>query len=198
LILLLSATFCAQEEPPPAETTIEPTTSTETTVSSEEELPGGGEGAPLGGGDAMDPYTKYSSVSQERSPSAGMGAFQTSLYTGAATYTYPIEVPPGTNGLAPSLFLSYNSHSARGRAGWVGLGWELSPHYIQRDVNYTPDNTADDEFDLILNGQKYDLIHNSSEGIYHTKTESYLYIQNSTGAPNEKGTYWIVRTRDGT
>jgi len=206
-ILLLFSTVYAQSEEPAAETTIEPTTSTETTAEATTTLqeteptgeePTGGGDAPLGEGDAMDPYTKYSSVPQERSPLIGTGAFQTNLFTGAATYTYPIDVPPGTNGLAPSLSLSYNSHSARGRAGWVGLGWELSPYYIQRNVNYTPDDTSDDEFNLILNGNSYELIYNSSEGRYHTKTESYLYIKNQSGAPNENGTYWLVRTKDGT
>lgn len=204
LILLLSTTVYAQAEEPAPETTIEPTTSTETTAeptttleSTDEEPTGGGGDAPRAG-EAMDPYTKYGSVSQERSPLADTGAFQTNLFTGAATYTYSIEVPPGTNGLAPSLSLTYNSHSARGRASWVGLGWEISPYYIQRNVNYTPNGTSDDEFNLVLNSNSYELIYNSTEGRYHTKTESYLYIKNQSGATNENGTYWLVRTKDGT
>jgi len=208
LILLLSTTVYAQAEEPAPETTIEPTTSTETTTeptttlqetepTGEEPTGGDGEGMLLGDGEYVDP-SFVDKTSGPESHISGNDFLQTSLYTGAATYTYPLEVPPGTNGLAPSLFITYNSQSAKGRASFVGLGWDLSLSYIQRNVNYTPDNTSDDEFNLILNGNSYELIYNSTEQRYHTKTESYLYIKNQSGAPNENGTYWTVRTKDGT
>jgi RHS repeat-associated protein len=111
--------------------------------------------------------------------------FQVSSFTGAATYSLPIELPPGPGGLQPSLTLSYNSQvvdsaSSRSQASWVGMGWSLETGYIQRNMHGTNDffgasfesttgididykagysnfngSDGDDTFSLVVNGQSW-------------------------------------------
>lgn len=127
------------------------------------------------------------------------GSFQTSLWTGGATYSYPLDVPKGRNNLQPILSLNYNSHQSTQRSSIIGSGWTLSKNYILRNVNYSFSDSSDDSFILILNGQQYNLVYDSSDDRYHTEIESYFHIQNKSGSTNNsEGEYWILKTTDGT
>ena len=147
--------------------------------------------------DSYRPYLHKANVPEHPKVSL-YGSYSTDLFPGAATYTYPIEIPLGTNNLQPSISIAYNSQTIKQRPGILGAGWSLTQNYIYRDVNSTPDSTADDKFKLILNGVFYDLIYDSSDGFYHTKIESFIRVQNLTGANNLYGNYWIATTKDGT
>lgn len=81
--------------------------------------------------------------------------------SGAATYSIPIQVPPGTAGMQPALAFSYNSHAGN---GLLGVGWSLSglstihrcPSTIVQDgrragINY--DNRLDND-KFCLDGQR--------------------------------------------
>lgn len=106
-----------------------------------------------------DPNYKFSGIKAPESPYKNTwSAFQTDLFSGSFSYTFNIDTPPGTNGLTPKITLGYNSHSAKSRPGWVGMGWEMPHSYIQRDVEYTRKDTSNDTFDLYLNGSKHDLV----------------------------------------
>lgn len=48
---------------------------------------------------------------------------QGTTQTGAATYTIPIKVTPGINGMEPDLSITYNSQSG---SGLLGYGWTLT------------------------------------------------------------------------
>lgn len=53
------------------------------------------------------------------------------LKTGAASYVYPITLPPGRNGTAPSLSLVYSSSNPL--RGGVAAGWTMPIPMIQRE-----------------------------------------------------------------
>lgn len=100
------------------------------------------------------------------------------LFSGAATYKIPIEVPPGRADVAPNL--SMNSSSYR-QNGWLGVGWDLDPGSIQRatrrGVNYNRDL-----YTATINGASVDLVH----------WDSSVYAPNVYGAKIE-GTFTRFR-----
>ena len=145
----------------------------------------------------LDVSYRFGTAEAPKSPLENtLSAFQTSTYTGGATYSYPIKLPPGTNGLQPSLSLTYNSHAVGAKPGWVGAGWDIPLDYVQRDIEYTRKDTSDDSFDLFLSGAKHDLV--ETGGGWHTQLETWLRIERKAGAPNDSNEYWLVIGKDGT
>jgi len=141
----------------------------------------------------------------------GVESFQVSQFTGAATYSIPFWVPPGSGGLQPGLSLNYNSQSVDGanfftQAPWVGMGWSLDTGAIQRNMNGTLDTEQDDTFSIILTGVSSDLSPinaastpaNTTE--YRTTDESFWrirYYQSSySGSDAIPGT-WVVWGKTG-
>ena len=148
-----------------------------------------------------------------------------SEFSGAATYSYPIEVPPGRGGLQPNLALSYSSRSLDGAIrsvsqGNVASGWSIGDSYIIREGgglewgSGTPYGhftlTHKDNYRLVLNGVGYELIAEGSPSNpdsmrYYAKNmpslkvvRLYYPIGSSNQAPNEEGLFWSVTTPDGT
>ncbi|MGQ4399430.1 ricin-type beta-trefoil lectin domain protein [Streptomyces hayashii] len=59
--------------------------------------------------------------------------------TGSFTYSYPIDVPAGLGGNAPSVALAYDSQSVDGetsarnsQSSWIGDGWDYDPGFVER------------------------------------------------------------------
>ncbi len=143
---------------------------------------------------------------------------QVALFSGAATYNVPIDVPPGRGGLQPQLALTYNSRQMEGilgwtQAGWVGLGWNLDMVSISRGIQYHGENPSGsyheckDELLLLFGGAGYRLVpgERTATGFrYYTLEYSQLYVErrnrgmNDATAENVTGEYWIVRDPQGT
>jgi RHS repeat-associated protein len=133
---------------------------------------------------------------------SGVGA------TGAATYSIPISLPPGTNGMQPSVALVYNSQSGDGLAGY---GWTLSglstisrcPWAIDevgqtRAVQFAGPGSQSDVF--CLDGQYLALKSGSTYGadgaVYSTQVEGFSKIV-SHGSSNNGPGWFTVQSKDG-
>ncbi|HET8661435.1 MAG TPA: SpvB/TcaC N-terminal domain-containing protein [Micromonosporaceae bacterium] len=98
--------------------------------------------------------------------------------TGDATLSYPIQVPPGRQGLQPRMDLSYDSG---GGNGWVGLGWDLAVPTVTVDTRWgVPRYDSGNETESYqLSGQPLTpLAHRgpvqprAAERVFHTRVES--------------------------
>lgn len=67
---------------------------------------------------------------------------------GDAVVSYPIELPPGRNGLDPELALQYNSS---GGNSWMGVGWDLAKRTVSIDTRWgVPRYDGSDETETYL------------------------------------------------
>ena len=124
-------------------------------------------------------------------------SFQVSSFTGAGTYSLPIEVPPGPGGFQPSLALTYNSQvvdqsTTLTQASWVGMGWSLEMGSIEADTHGTDDN-QDDTYLLNVAGISTWLIKDDS-GAYHARDENFWQISYD----GSRNGIWTVRDKRGT
>jgi RHS repeat-associated protein len=68
--------------------------------------------------------------------------------SGSARLSYPIETPPGRNGIGPTLALKYDSDHVNTN-GWLGLGWDLRMSSIEIDTRFgVPKYDATDIYSL--------------------------------------------------
>ncbi|ACL02564.1 YD repeat protein [Desulfatibacillum aliphaticivorans] len=115
------------------------------------------------------------------------------IQTGASSYSVPLEVPPGRQGMAPNLELIYSSARPN---GWVGVGWVLDMGAIQRNTRLGLDYTADD-YVFTKNARTTELVSRSTDwgaDMYGAKIESkFTKYEFKAGS----GDYWVATTRDG-
>jgi RHS repeat-associated protein len=88
--------------------------------------------------------------------------------TGDARLSYPIEIPPGRQGLQPNLSVNYSSG---GGNGWMGLGWDLTVPSISIDTRWgVPRYSTENETETyLLNGEMLTPV--AHRGILKKRTE---------------------------
>jgi RHS repeat-associated protein len=131
-----------------------------------------------------------------------MGSGSVSL-SGAATYGVSIAMPPGTNGMIPSVGLSYTS---QGGNGIMGIGWGVaavssisrgSKSFLLDNAIGAPNLTATDV--LLLDGNRLIATENpGGSDFYLTKSESFSRILPQTPLVNGAPTWFKVEAKDGT
>ncbi len=147
--------------------------------------------------DNYKPYLHKASIPEH--PAVKLfGEYQSSLFSGAGTYSFPFIVPKGVNSLQPSLALQYNSLSMNQRPSMEGAGWSLTTDYISRNINFTTENVANDRFMLTMDGNTHELVYSSADRLWHTSIETYWKIENLSNGGNQYGMYWLVTQKDGT
>lgn len=135
-------------------------------------------------------------------PVGTVGGSAVVTLSGGGAYQIPIELPAGTNGLQPSVSVSYNSQSGN---SLLGYGWNLSAFSMISRTGKTfyhdysasaPDLSANDN--LVLDGRRLMLASGSNlttGAVYGIETEDYSEI-----AYKSVGGYlgFEVKIKDGT
>lgn len=138
----------------------------------------------------------------------GGGTATTDPFTGAATFSLPIAISPGTGGMQPEIVLRYSS-SARADS-WVGYGWTLGFPSIQRslkngvpcynDPGVLPSGCSIEDT-YTFGGQEL-VPDGTVAGRFHTRHESFLRIRRvdwdgGAWVVAENGAAWEVTSKDG-
>ncbi|GAB4215086.1 MAG: carbohydrate-binding domain-containing protein [Roseiflexaceae bacterium] len=92
--------------------------------------------------------------------------WQVGGFTGASSFSIPIEVPSGPGGVKPSLSLTYSSAATDGATGkrlqqqssWVGKGWSLETGAVARNKIEVSSARVVEHFALTFGGRSYDLV----------------------------------------
>ncbi|MBX3339700.1 MAG: VCBS repeat-containing protein [Nitrospira sp.] len=132
-------------------------------------------------------------------PVAGLGGeVRADLFTGTLTTSIPINVPPGRNGIQPSLQLVYSNTAGN---GWAGMGWKLELGSIERQTRFGVDYSKDD-YTVQMSGVTSDLVPAPApapSGEYRAKLEgAFFRIKKTTNGfevTDKKGTkYYFGQT----
>lgn len=112
--------------------------------------------------------------------------------SGSFSHSVPLTLPPGRNGLHPSLSLNYSSQPTNSLSSF-GYGWELSIPYIQR-INKTGTGNlyTTDYFYSSLSGE---LATTSDATVFYPRSEDGSYLEYTFASSTNQ---WTVVDKTGT
>jgi len=119
------------------------------------------------------------------------GQVRADLFTGTATTSIPIAIPPGRKGVQPQLALVYGSANGN---GWVGMGWKLEKSVIDRQTKSGLNYTGDD-YRFRLSGINVDLV-SVGNNEYRAKIEGSFTRVKKLTAPDGKP-YFVATDKSG-
>ena len=120
---------------------------------------------------------------------------------GAATYSLPIFVSPGTAGLQPNISIEYNSQSPN---GVLGAGWNIAgvsaitraPKDYYHDGIIKGVDLINDQFEW--DGNRITAFSGGSNGTeYASESERFAYIVSPTSGSGTLPISFNIRTKDG-
>ncbi|MEQ8681341.1 MAG: SpvB/TcaC N-terminal domain-containing protein [Cyclobacteriaceae bacterium] len=139
-------------------------------------------------------------------PTAGINLMQPPMGNnmGNANISYPINLPPGRNGMQPGIALTYNNG---GGNGWVGLGWSFTVPSISIDTRWgVPryDSLLETETYLLNGSQLSPVSHRGDfqprsigDKRYYPRVEgAFQKIERHGDSP--KNYWWEVTDKNGT
>jgi hypothetical protein len=133
---------------------------------------------------------------EETGVNSSTGTVLPDLFTGTMSFTLPIEVVPGRNGMQPDIQLTYRSS---GGYGWVGYGWELEIGAIVRNIKAGVNYNADD-FVFRMPGANVELVYVGSDvdgnREYRAKIEGDFSLAKKIQG-QDGNTAWIVTDTTG-
>ena len=142
-------------------------------------------------------------TSTDSAPLGGPAATFSVSGLGAATYSIPIEVPKGINGMEPELSLVYNSQGGNDVVGWgFGLSCMSAISFVPKDIHH--DGVAkplhyDFSDPLALDGKRLILksgTHGVSGAVYTPEGDPYTAVKLQTDSSTGK-LYFLVEASDG-
>lgn len=172
---------------------------------------------------AMVASADGSAGSYSATPLSQASSWNVGQQSGSFSWSYPLRVPPGSNGPTPQLGISYDSGSVDGRTAatnsqpsWLGEGFDLAAGFVERkyascqeDMSGTNNNTVktgdlcwkSDNATLSLAGHSSELIRDTASGAWKLLNDDGSRIERLTaavGSPDNDGEYWKLTTSDGT
>ena len=139
---------------------------------------------------------------------AGALTGQPGVVGGSATYSLPIEMPPGRRGMQPAVSIDYSSRAGNGP---LGMGFSLSAGGAVSRCPWTRATDGQDrpvQFDqndkLCLDGQRLlrdpdsPQLYGDAGAIYRTELDSWTRVTQLSGSLGaDTGLYFKVELRDG-